>query len=80
MRAAVVLRHLDELSVAQTAAALRCSEGTVKSQTARGLAQLRTALTAPGLSPPVAGSDRGDRPDPERSQDRNRTHDLPRTP
>lgn len=45
MRAAVVLRHLLELSVSETADALNCSEGTVKSQTARGLTQLREALT-----------------------------------
>ncbi|HKE68806.1 MAG TPA: SigE family RNA polymerase sigma factor [Nocardioidaceae bacterium] len=44
MRAAVVLRHVADVSVAETADALGCSEGTVKSQTARGLAQLRTAL------------------------------------
>jgi RNA polymerase sigma-70 factor (sigma-E family) len=45
MRAAVVLRHLNELSVTETAQSLGCSEGTVKSQTARALAQLRDALT-----------------------------------
>jgi RNA polymerase sigma-70 factor (sigma-E family) len=44
MRAAVILRHLHGASVAETAAALGCSEGTVKSQTARGLAQLRASL------------------------------------
>jgi len=51
MRAAVVLRHLLELSVTETADALHCSEGTVKSQTARGLAQLRSALTPDVLFP-----------------------------
>jgi RNA polymerase sigma-70 factor (sigma-E family) len=50
MRAAVVFRHVHELSVAETAAALSCSEGNVKSQTARGLERLRTALT-PELPP-----------------------------
>jgi RNA polymerase sigma-70 factor (sigma-E family) len=44
MRAAVVLRHIEGLTVAETAEALGCSEGTVKSQTARGLEQLRAAL------------------------------------
>jgi RNA polymerase sigma-70 factor (sigma-E family) len=47
MRAAVVLRHVCEVSVAEAADALGCSEGTVKSQTARGLGQLRTALREP---------------------------------
>jgi RNA polymerase sigma-70 factor (sigma-E family) len=51
MRAAVVLRHLLELSVAETADILNCSEGTVKSQTARGLDQLRAALAPAVLSP-----------------------------
>jgi RNA polymerase sigma-70 factor (sigma-E family) len=41
MRAAVVLRHVEGLSTEETADALRCSAGTVKSQTARGLARLR---------------------------------------
>jgi RNA polymerase sigma-70 factor (sigma-E family) len=41
MRAAVVLRHVEGLSVAETAHAMRCSEGNVKSQSARGLQRLR---------------------------------------
>jgi RNA polymerase sigma-70 factor (sigma-E family) len=49
MRAAVVMRHLLDLSVEETAAALGCRRGTVKSQTARGLAQLRAALQAQGV-------------------------------
>lgn len=44
-RAAVVLRYCADLSVADTATALRCSEGTVKSQAARGLEALRAAVT-----------------------------------
>jgi hypothetical protein len=44
MRAAVVFRYFYDLDVAATADALRCSEGTVKSQTARALDKLRAAL------------------------------------
>lgn len=40
-RACVVLRHYLDLSEADTAAALGCSVGTVKSQTSRALARLR---------------------------------------
>ena len=49
MRAAVVLRHVHDLSVDDTAYALGCSVGTVKSQTARGLEKLRAALAVPTL-------------------------------
>lgn len=40
-RACVVLRYFEDLSVSDTARALGTSEGTVKSQTARGLDSLR---------------------------------------
>jgi RNA polymerase sigma-70 factor (sigma-E family) len=45
-RAIVVLRYWDDLSVEQTAAALNCSTGNVKSQAARVLARLREVLGA----------------------------------
>lgn len=41
-RACVVLRYFEDLSVADTAAALGCSQGNVKSQTARALDRLRS--------------------------------------
>jgi RNA polymerase sigma-70 factor (sigma-E family) len=43
-RAVLVLRFYADLSVEQTAGALNCSVGTVKSQTSHGLAALRKAL------------------------------------
>jgi RNA polymerase sigma-70 factor (sigma-E family) len=44
MRAAVVLRYVEGLSIAETADAMGCSEGNVKSQSARGLERLREAM------------------------------------
>jgi RNA polymerase sigma factor (sigma-70 family) len=43
-RAVLVLRFLDDLSVAETAAAFDCSQGTVKSQTSRALDRIRGVL------------------------------------
>jgi RNA polymerase sigma-70 factor (sigma-E family) len=45
MRAALVLRYWLDLSVEQTADLLHCSQGTVKSQTAKGAARLRELLS-----------------------------------
>lgn len=46
-RATLVLRFWEDLSVEDTAKALRCSEGTVKSQTSRGLDAMRDLVPAP---------------------------------
>lgn len=43
-RAAVVLRHLTDMSVIEVADMMGVAEGTVKSQTARGVQALRFAL------------------------------------
>ena len=44
-RATVVLRYLEGLSERETAAALGCSVGTVKSQSSRALANLKSFFT-----------------------------------
>ena len=46
MRAVIVLRYFEDLSEAEVARILGCSVGSVKSQASRGLARLRTVLTA----------------------------------
>ena len=53
-RACVVLRYYEDLSVADTAAALGCSEGTVKSQTSRALVSLRSMFDGSPLGELVA--------------------------
>jgi RNA polymerase sigma factor (sigma-70 family) len=55
VRSAIVLRHIDGLSVAEVAEALGRPEGTVKAQVFRGLRELRAMLEAtPGTSAPVS--------------------------
>jgi RNA polymerase sigma-70 factor (sigma-E family) len=50
-RAAIVLRHLEDLSEAQTAALLGITTGTVKSSVARGLERLRQVLDSEDDAP-----------------------------
>lgn len=58
VRVAIVLRHVDGLSVAETAEALGRPEGTIKAQVSRGLERLR-ALLAESPSMPKGGEASG---------------------
>ena len=52
-RAVLVLRFLCDMSINDTAAALRCSTGNVKAQTSRALEAMRARLTADDPPPPT---------------------------
>ncbi|MBP0451951.1 MULTISPECIES: SigE family RNA polymerase sigma factor [unclassified Kitasatospora] len=49
-RQAVVLRYWEDLSEGQTATAMGCSVGTVKSQASKGIAKLRAATSLIGMT------------------------------
>jgi RNA polymerase sigma-70 factor (sigma-E family) len=57
-RAVLVLRYWDDHSISTTAEMLGCSQGTVKSQAARGLAALRVVLEHDTGSQPATASRR----------------------
>ncbi len=59
MRAVLVLRFFDDLSELDTAAALHCGVGTVKSQTSRGLTRLRELLDNDTVRPLPAADGKG---------------------
>lgn len=50
-RTAVVLRYWEDLTEAETAKAMNCSVGNVKSAVSRGLTKLRELSAAAGMSP-----------------------------
>jgi RNA polymerase sigma-70 factor (sigma-E family) len=63
-RAVVVLRYWEDLSIEQVAAALGCSAGNVKSQSARALDKLRSLLDEAPPADPETDRAPGERRDP----------------
>ncbi|MFP4148039.1 MAG: RNA polymerase sigma factor [Nitriliruptoraceae bacterium] len=61
-REAVFLRYVAELDVEQVAAAMRCSTGTVKTHSKRGLDRLRDLMQVPTTQPLIAMTPRQDAP------------------
>jgi RNA polymerase sigma-70 factor (sigma-E family) len=61
-RAVLVLRYWEDQTQAQTAEALGCSEGNVKSQASRGLTALRAELQRVGVELVTVPDDPGEEP------------------